>query len=76
MKRLALIAVASALLLTGCNIPDTFKEECEALGGSVLSDSAYKSVTTYANGSVGVGSVTLTVRLCVVDGDVVDMEVW
>lgn len=75
-----LLAMAGlCLLLVGCGgeYKDSFVEECSAAGGKILEDSESQSVVTVnpGNGGVGVGTSTATVRLCVVDGDIVDMEV-
>lgn len=79
MKRLLALAGLS-LLLVGCGGTqvDTFADNCDADGGTVLEDSTTKTVTsvnTGSGGGVGVGTSTTTVRLCIVDGDIVNMEV-
>lgn len=71
--------MVAASLLVGCggDHKDPFVEGCSAAGGKILEDSESQSVVTVnpGNGGVGVGSSTVTVRLCIVDGDIVDMEV-
>lgn len=78
------------ILLSGCgtHTPEpSFEELCADQGGQTLSDSTTKLMTGMiygtvigSNGSVGSGSglatspITVTMNLCVVNGDVVDME--
>ena len=71
----AALAVASVLILSACENVDTFADECAAAGGSVLEDGTSKTVVTSSGGQPGVGTTRVTVRLCVVDGDVTAMEV-
>jgi hypothetical protein len=84
------LTMLAALALSGCAAGErgpTFEELCTDAGGVVISDSTTKLMTgvvtgtvVAGNGSVGVGTgvVTSPVRfdmsLCVVDGDVTDME--
>lgn len=75
-KAAASLIVLAALALTGCNPgPDPFIKSCEARGGTILKDSKTNTVVTSGNGGVGVGTTTVTIKLCVVNGDVVDMKV-
>jgi hypothetical protein len=73
MKRsigIALLSLGLILGLSACS--DDFKDSCGARGGQIMSDST--SVTGVGgNGTVTTSSVR--VRLCILNGDVIDMEV-
>ncbi len=88
---IAVLAAGAMLAIVGCAPVDpgpTFEEVCADRGGIVVADSTTKLLTgvvtgavVAGNGAVGVGTgvatspVTLAMSLCVVDGDVVDMDV-
>ena len=82
---------ASLLALAGCNSgapTPSFEELCSDQGGRVMADSTTKAMTGVitgtvigSNGGVGTGTgvvtspVTFTMKLCIKNGDVIDMEV-
>ena len=85
------LALAAALTLAGCNSgppAPSFEELCSDQGGRVMADSTTKAMTGVitgtvigSNGGVGTGTgvvtspVTFTMKLCIKNGDVIDMEV-
>lgn len=85
------VGILLALGLVGCSATPagpTFEERCADRDGTVMSDTTTKLLTGVVtgtvvspNGSAGMGTgvatspVTITMRLCVVDGDIEEMEV-
>lgn len=75
------VGLSLTLTLTACKPagPDPFVLACEDKGGTILSDSKTSTDTVIVPNSngpgVGVSTSTTTVVMCIVDGDIVDMEV-
>ena len=82
---------ASLLALAGCNSgapAPSFEELCQEHGGIVMADTTTKFMSGVitgtvigSNGGVGTGTgvvtspVTFTMKFCIKNGDVIDMEV-
>lgn len=56
---------------------ESWNDWCTSQGGEILKDSSNQTVTTISgDGKVGVGTTTTTIRLCVVDGDIIDIKTY
>lgn len=89
MSRRAAAAALAVLVLAGCSQePEgpTFDERCAEEGGTVMEDSSSHAISGPITGTVttpqgvgvgtgyGYGTATITIRLCIVGGDIIDME--
>lgn len=75
-----IITAATAFVLSGCTFNNAFNDACTEQGGTIMSDQTSRTVTSTGFTSAGrptsnVTLVNVTVSLCVVDGDVVDIQV-